>query len=220
MDQGGLAHTYDPGALKITVSKFYRPSGASTQLHGVSADIILPSTSDFSDVSESTMKDPLPWDAVAPAHYDYLNRVEPYIGALRDKFASRIKGEKEFTHLAEAIAQLKKSLATKSVSLNESERRKELAQSNARQTELERESEAHRASRPTVYDITLKNAATPGLPLPTAFVDNSHTTDTKTSSLAGDRRGNGSHHKSFATDIILNESVRILADYVNLMHQS
>ena len=32
MDQVGLGHSYDPGALKITTSKFYRPSGASTQL--------------------------------------------------------------------------------------------------------------------------------------------------------------------------------------------
>ena len=220
MDQSGLAHTYDPGALKITVSKFYRPSGASTQLHGVSADITMPSTSDFSDVSESTMKDPLPWDTVAPAHYDHLNRVEPYIGALRDKSALRIKGEKEFIHLAEVITQLKRNLTTKSVSLNESERHKELAQSDARQNELERESEAHRASWPTVYDITLKNAVTPGLPQPTAFADNSHKTDTKTSSPASNGKGNGSPHKSLATDITLNESVRILADYVNLMHQA
>jgi len=49
MDEAGLAHTYDPGALKVTIQKFYPPSGASTQLRGVVSDIVLPSTSDFSD---------------------------------------------------------------------------------------------------------------------------------------------------------------------------
>ena len=44
MDQVGLAHDYDPGALKVTTSKFYRPSGASTQLRGVASDIVIPST--------------------------------------------------------------------------------------------------------------------------------------------------------------------------------
>jgi len=69
MDQNALGHAYDPGALKVTIRKFYRPSGASTQLRGVSADIVLPSTSDFADISESALKDPLPWDTVAAASY-------------------------------------------------------------------------------------------------------------------------------------------------------
>ena len=85
MDQAGLAHAYDPGALKVTISKFYRPSGASTQLRGVASDIVLPSTSDFSDVSEAALKDPLPWDTVPPAPYERLNRVQPYLGALREQ---------------------------------------------------------------------------------------------------------------------------------------
>ena len=32
MERAGLRHTYDPGALKVTIRKFYRPGGASTQL--------------------------------------------------------------------------------------------------------------------------------------------------------------------------------------------
>ncbi|MGH7295962.1 MAG: S41 family peptidase, partial [Polyangiaceae bacterium] len=40
MDRAGLAHAFDPGALKVTVDKFYRPSGASTQLRGVASDIV------------------------------------------------------------------------------------------------------------------------------------------------------------------------------------
>ena len=48
----------------MTIRKFYRPSGASTQLQGVKADIVLPSTTDLNEIGESAMKDPLPWDNV------------------------------------------------------------------------------------------------------------------------------------------------------------
>jgi carboxyl-terminal processing protease len=221
MDQSGLAHAYDPGALKITVSKFYRPSGDSTQLRGVVSDIVLPSTSDFSDISESAMKDPLPWDAVPPVHHEFMNRVRPYVNALHEKSTRRIKSEREFTHLAGAIAQLKKNLVTKSVSLNEAERRQELAQSKARNNELEQESKTHRAAWPTVYDITLKNSSSPGLPPPSAFAANPQKAGTRPSRLDNVDIGNpdiDSTKRSLASDIILNEGVHILADYVDVIH--
>src|SRR6266550_4174499 len=43
----------DAGALKLTVQKFYRVAGGSTQLHGVSSDVVLPSLSDNSEIGES-----------------------------------------------------------------------------------------------------------------------------------------------------------------------
>ena len=92
MDQVGLGHSYDPGALKITTSKFYRPSGASTQLRGVTADVVLPSASDLSEVSEASLKDPLPWDVVPAASYERLNRVEPYVAGLAGEIRSPARG--------------------------------------------------------------------------------------------------------------------------------
>jgi carboxyl-terminal processing protease len=153
MDEAGLAHTYDPGALKVTIQKFYRPSGASTQLRGVVSDIVLPSTSDFSDVSESAMKNPLPWDAVPPASHEQLNLVEPYVATLRQASSARVATEKAFSYLAGDIARLRQNLAAKSVSLNEAERRDEMAQAKAREGEREQESKALRADAwPTMSD--------------------------------------------------------------------
>jgi carboxyl-terminal processing protease len=60
LKQNGLASPDNAGALKVTIRKFYRPSGASTQLRGVQADIVVPSTTDLSEIGESAMKDPLP----------------------------------------------------------------------------------------------------------------------------------------------------------------
>jgi carboxyl-terminal processing protease len=218
MDKMGLAHAYDPGALKVTIRKFYRPNGASTQLRGVASDIVLPSPSDFSEVSESTLKDPLPWDTVAPAPHERLSRVQPYLSALREKSLRRVATEKGFALLADDLARVRKSLATKSVSLNEAERRQDLAQSKARQDERERESRIHPAARPATYEITLKNVSSPGLPPPMAATKSAapaQVTDPSSAPNALDRVPIG---RPADDDIVLNETVKILADYVNLLN--
>lgn len=193
MDAAGFRHVYDPGAMKLTISKFYRPNGASVQLRGVASDIVLPSPSDISDVNESAMQNPLPWDAVPAVPFQRLNRVQPYLNTLRARSVHRINTEEEFTCLAEDIAWLKKSVAEKSVSLNEAERRQELAQLRARQNKRNQGVQAPSSFRAAIYEITLKNATSPVPPPP--MVD-------------------GQFPDS---DIILHETVRILADYVDLL---
>ncbi len=64
MQQEGLTPSEDPGALKVTISKFYLPSGKSTQLEGVKSDIVLPSLSDALEVGEIELENPLPWDTI------------------------------------------------------------------------------------------------------------------------------------------------------------
>ncbi len=56
------------GALKLTIQKFYRISGGSTQLKGVSSDIVLPDP--YYDISEGASENALPWDRIKPASYD------------------------------------------------------------------------------------------------------------------------------------------------------
>ena len=128
MDRSGLTYSYDPGSLKITIRKFYRPGGASTQLRGVASDIVLPSPTDLSDVSEASLTNPLAWDSVPAARYRPVNHVQPHLAALKDGSARRVAAAKEFEFLREEIALFKKSDAEKSVSLNEAERRKEMAE--------------------------------------------------------------------------------------------
>jgi carboxyl-terminal processing protease len=217
MDQAGLAHAYDPGALKVTIRKFYRPSGASTQLRGVASDIVVPSTSDLSEVSESALKDPLAWDSVPPAAYQALNRAAPYVSALRDRSARRIATEKELRDVVDDAARLKRNLATKSVSLNEAERRHEMEQSNTRQTDRDRESLSLQAFRPTTYDITLQNVSSPGLPPPTVVAKPDAAARAPRAAGVGETDGALAPSKSFAAT--LNEAVRILADYVDLLGQ-
>jgi carboxyl-terminal processing protease len=212
MDQNGLDHAFDPGALKITTSKFYRPSGASTQLRGVSSDIVLPSTTDFDEIGESALADPLPWDTVASATYDHLGRVAPYLDALREGSRRRVAADKDFALLATDAARIGKNLATKTVSLNEAERRAEVAGSKARERELEA---ASSATQPTTYEITLENVDRPGLPRPVARIDR----PTKTpSSLTDDLDAPAT--RSGRPDDELIEAERIVADYARLLDGS
>jgi carboxyl-terminal processing protease len=60
----------DAGALKLTVQKFYRVAGGSTQLRGVLSDIKLPSLTDNSEFGESALEHPLAYDEVEPAPID------------------------------------------------------------------------------------------------------------------------------------------------------
>jgi carboxyl-terminal processing protease len=215
MERNGLSYTYDPGALKVTIRKFYRPSGASTQLKGVTSDIVVPSTSDFADVSESSLTDPLNWDTIPAARFEAVNRVQSLIPALRDRSAKRIASAKDFAFLKDEIALIKKGLADKTISLNEAERRKELAQAKARKEQREQEAKALKAVRPTTYEITLKNSATAGLPAPT-FVAGGKTAQVTPPKGKGDDADGGPLGRGPMDEIILNESVQILADYIAL----
>ena len=222
MDEAHLAHAYDPGALEITTNKFYRPSGASTQLRGVASDIVLPSTSDVMDISEAALKDPLPWDTIPSTPHETQDRVQPYVTALRSKSGARVAADKDFAYLAGDIARVKKQVATRSVSLNEAERRQELAGLKARRQEHERDGQRAHTDRPIAYEITLKNASTQGLPPPAL---ESHADKDRGSSMAVSSETDELEKPSSGRspdDIVLDESVRILADYVDLLtrHQA
>ena len=210
MDEAGLSHNYDPGALKVTIQKFYRPSGASTQLRGVVSDLVLPSTSDFSEVSEAALKNPLPWDTVPAAAHDHFNRVAPYVERLREASKARITVDPAFAYLAKDIAALRKNIASKTISLNEVERRAELAETKAREDEREQQSKALRESAATSYDVTLANASNPGL-TPSAAREPAKSSPGK--------RGLRARKSDLAStdDIRLLETERILADYVGLI---
>jgi len=58
------------GALKITIQKFYRINGGSTQLKGVTPDIIFPDYYNYIDFGEKDMDYPMPWDEVPSLKYD------------------------------------------------------------------------------------------------------------------------------------------------------
>lgn len=63
----------DLGGMTLTIQKFYRINGGSTQLEGVKPDVILPSRYTYMDIGEKEYSNPLPWDQIKKANYDLWN---------------------------------------------------------------------------------------------------------------------------------------------------
>src|SRR5215831_11198936 len=163
MQHEGLMPAEDPGALKTTISKFYRPSGKSTQIEGVKSDIVLPSLTDLPQISENEMQNPLPWDTVPSAIFANYDRVSPYLATLRARSAKRVSKDPDFIELQKDREEFRKKRETKSISLNESERRREKAELDERIAARKKERAARVTPQPPTYEITLKNVDKPGL---------------------------------------------------------
>lgn len=156
--------TNDPGTVKITIRKFYRVNGASTQLKGVVPDIILPDVLNYwPDIGETSQENPLPWDTIPSAKYDKLNLVEPYLGDLRQRSDTRVLTNQDFVYIQQDIQQFKKMQADKTASLNEKDQIKERQTNQARQKARDKERESRTTSGMKTYEITVKNSELPGL---------------------------------------------------------
>jgi len=67
--QGFMSTNSDLGTIKLTLQKFYRINGGSTQLKGVASDIVLPDFYEYSKLREKDDPDALPWDEIQKADY-------------------------------------------------------------------------------------------------------------------------------------------------------
>ena len=115
----------DAGALKLTIQKFYRPSGKSTQLKGVESDIILPSRYAHLEVGEDALKYPLAFDEVKPADYEKWAGPSFDLSDLRTRSADRVHTEPEFKYLQTEIDKMDARTKSNTLSLNEDERKAE-----------------------------------------------------------------------------------------------
>jgi carboxyl-terminal processing protease len=121
------------GALKLTMEKFYRVNGGSTQLRGVTPDIAITDkydSYDDDDLGERSNKAALPWDEIPAASYRQTNSV----GNLKQLVAiseSRIKSNPTFQLIEENSAYMKKKKDENKVSLNEVKYKKDQEEINA-----------------------------------------------------------------------------------------
>jgi len=113
------------GQVKVTMAKFYRINGGTTQHRGVTPDLAFPSHYDQADFGESTEKHALPWDQISSARFTMEDRVAKYLANLRAKSQKRLATNTEFRYLTEDIARLKKERMENSVSVLESQRKAE-----------------------------------------------------------------------------------------------
>jgi carboxyl-terminal processing protease len=97
---GLLEPNSELGTIKLTLQKFYRINGGSTQLRGVSSDITLPDVLEYSPLREKNNPDALPWDEIQKA--DYRNwRYSLDLSPIKQASNARISSNTAFNMIRE-----------------------------------------------------------------------------------------------------------------------
>jgi carboxyl-terminal processing protease len=161
-DQGTKA-----GSLKLTIQKFYRVSGGSTQHRGVLSDIVLPSTTDTPEIGESSLPNPLAYDEVDPQPVRHFTFTSPLIDELKRRSSDRVSKDAEFAYINEDMKRFHEKITLNRLSLNEKERRDEIAKD--KQIKKARMAERKKAPHPepVAYEVTLDTVEKEKLPLVT-----------------------------------------------------
>ncbi len=198
------------GALKLTIQKFYRIAGGSTQLKGVESDIILPSPYDLPDIGESSLKQPLPHDSVDPVRFEKSENTPLFLEELRSRSAARVASDPEFAYILADLQRVAEKIETNSVSLNEKSRRAELDKDKMRKDKRT----AERAARPelnqTVYELKLEDLDKSNLTPVSNEIEKANN-DVKES---GDAEEFEKQEPEY--DAVFAETLNILADLVEL----
>jgi carboxyl-terminal processing protease len=106
------------GSLKLTTAGFYRINGGSTQLKGVTPDIVIPSYLDVMDIGEDSLEHALPWDEVRPAMYRTQKGLDKMLPMLSDQSRERLDNSEEFQVYLTRRERLKERYDTRTVSLS------------------------------------------------------------------------------------------------------
>ncbi len=128
------------GQLTVTIGKFYRVTGESTQQRGVEPDISLPARVDAEDVGESTLDYPLPWDRIAPVPFRADASLTGAVQTLARDESAHSAHDADYQWLVASLHSLEQTRKQHAVSLNLADRQRErstqeqqaLARENAR----------------------------------------------------------------------------------------
>ena len=131
-----MGDTSKLGQLKLTIAKFYRITGGSTQRLGVIPDIQFPSSADSNEFRESSEPSSLPYDQIAPTKYNLFENLKSYIPKLIAMHNKRIKSSVDFQSLIEEIDDYKAERQRKEISLNLEERKKERDKDEEKRLEI------------------------------------------------------------------------------------
>jgi len=158
-----FADTERAGALKVTIQKFYRIAGGSTQLRGVVPDVILPSYNDAMDGGEASLDYALPYDEIEKRDYDLSHESLP-IKDLLALSSKRVAASKDYNYIVEDIKRLEEQDKKNEISLNMKKRQEVNAENKTRrQTRNKERIERYKTlgekekDRFTVYRLTLDN---------------------------------------------------------------
>jgi carboxyl-terminal processing protease len=121
------------GQLTVTIGKFYRVTGESTQLRGVTPDLLLPSAISATDVGEGVLEHALPWDRIATVPFRALPPEGSLVQTLATEQSDRATHNADYQWLLASLSSIDASRQEKTLSLNLKKRQSERsAQDQAR----------------------------------------------------------------------------------------
>ncbi len=126
------------GSLKLTIQKFYRINGGSTQSKGVSSNIVLPDIYSMAAIGEKSLDYSLPWDTMNPLEYKKWNGPKVNMSVLKQKSSQRVASSKYFKLLNNKIAQWKTKQGNSLESLKFSKQLSKQAELKSETAELEK----------------------------------------------------------------------------------
>ena len=113
------------GQLNLTIAKFYRITGNSTQHKGVTPDIKFPSVIPLDKYGEDTEPSAMPFDVIPKSNYTKVADLSPEIAQLDKLHEQRMRNDASYKYLLQDIADYKKSENEKTVTLNEEKLKKQ-----------------------------------------------------------------------------------------------
>ncbi|MHB1179200.1 MAG: carboxy terminal-processing peptidase, partial [Daejeonella sp.] len=178
------------GQINLTIAKFYRVNGSSTQHRGVMPDIEFPTVFPKDKFGESSEPRALPWDTIAPSNFIPVTDLNATRARLLSLHNERMKTSQEFKNLDEDIKEYAKRDAETSITLNETQLKKERDAQEAKSfaRENQRRMAKGLAPLPKKTDVKAKD----GL-------------DLKAQPMPKEEN-----------DFIRDESLQIMADYINI----
>jgi carboxyl-terminal processing protease len=212
------------GNLKVTIQKFYRIAGGSTQLKGVEPELVLPSIRDVLDIGEASAENPLPYDTIPARKYNLVSKNPFPIEELRKRMDERIKSNPEFQIIVDESKRLKERIDRNTLSLNLAEREKESQETKERREKQDAEREA-RAKEVAAklkdggfktYHLTLDNVDKEEL-VPESAFSREQSTGMRMAQKTDDEDAEPSGSKfPYGLEPMKLETVNILRDFVEL----
>ena len=133
---------------------------------------MLPDTlNNSTDIGESALVNPLPSGTIPSVTYTRLNLVAPLLAGLRQRSDARVTTNEDFIYIRQDIDKLVKTQSDKTDTLNEQEAIRERQADNARMKAREAEYAMRPLSAEKIFDITVENSVTNGLPTPEALCE-------------------------------------------------
>ena len=198
-------------AAKITIQKYYLPSGGSTQIEGVKSDITMDTINMHLPIGESDLDNALAWDQIPAVNFRRPKEEFVYdkdnLDKLRELSQTRQEKLSEFLYLKENIDWFRKKRETKTMSLNLPERIAQKKNDEKVSKELQK---------------TFKSFAGKAFPLRKTSLQvvkdqARRSLEARGEEVTDDESSKGKMDKPKELDIRLHESVRIMADWLELL---